>query len=395
MDFDFLDRQFYKSSLDAIKSFQQHLENSEPPDKELEALCSNIKSYGHCDQLENDFQIGAVDGSGEFPVFQQDDIFIYLVNSAARLYKTETDRQHKLSRVLIDDEDFRRFLIIPGNAKSMRDEYKGYLKSLTGKTLQQVVDESDYVEVYSRFGKNITTKNVRWDKLTLPHASQISSHQYQILSMAEIGTALRLLDANPKYVLIDSSFVYFLLGNTLFLPEILKRYLKSKGLEKNICLIALSKTHNVPNGDLISRKARELGFKDHWYLRLPSRELDEKTPDFLEGREVPPKLCVSYLFKFHSTTFPLRVDLDARWWIQNINSDVEAEKNLFRDLDYCCHDVRSYGYPYPIHAAHRSASLTKGERKAIRDILKKHAMKEGLIRDPFERDGEDLHMGGI
>ena len=395
MNYDFLDPAFMESSRKAVQTFQIYLEQVEPPPRELDELCTRLRTYGHCDSLASDFLVGAVDGSGDFPVFQQDDIFVYLVTSAALLYQTQTDRQHKLSRVLVEGEHLKHFVVLPGNPKLLRQEYKNYINFLAGTSLQNLVVESDYLEVYGRFGKKISSSHVRWDKLAIPHASQVASHQYQIRSLAELATVLRFLHSKPKYVLIDTSFVYFLLGNTLFLPEIMKRYIKARALEQGTGLIALSKSHNVPNGDLIGRKAKELGFTDHWYLRLPSKELGEELPSFLHEREIPPKLCVSYLFKFHGTTFPMRIDLDFRWWHQAIGENEEAEKAFFRELDYTCHDVRSYGYPYPMYAAHRRASLTKGERKSIREILVRHAMHEGLIREPFERAGEDLHMGGM
>lgn len=395
MDFDFLDGQFLESSLQAIKTFQNYLEEAEPPNRELDELCDRIRSYGHCDALDEDFVIGAVDGSGEFPILQQDDIFVYLVTSAALLYQTQTERQHKLSRVLVEGEHLRHFLVIPGNQKLLREEYKNYLHRLTGTSLQQLVANSDYLEVYSRFGKTLQPNRVRWDRINLPHASQVASHQYQIRSLAELGMVLPLLHGHPKYVLIDTSFVYFLLGGSLFLPEIVKRYIKTRALEGGTGLVALSKSHNVPSGDLIGRKARDQGFADHWYLRLPCTELGEPLPTFLEGREIPPKLCVSYLFKFHKATFPMRLDVDAGWWRQVIDGSETAERRFFRDLDFSCHDVRCYGYPYPMYAAHRRASLTKRERRSIREILVRYAMKEGLIRDPFERAPEDVHMGGL
>jgi hypothetical protein len=395
MNFDFLDRQFFEASLEAVKNFQQHLEDAEPPDRELNRLCEGICSYGHCDQLDENFLIGAVDGSGDYPVFQQDDIFIYLVTSSAQLYQTDTNRQHKLSRFLIDNEYLRHYLVLPGNPEGLYKEYQKYFRFLTGKSLQQVLENSDYIEVYSSFGKKVTPEQISWDNLSIPHASQVSTQQYLIRTMAELAKAIHVLNTKPKYVLIDTSFVYFLLGEAFYLPEILKRYLKVLGLRQNTGLIALSKSHNIPSGDLLARKANEIGYKDHWYLRLPSSDLEESVPGFLEGREIPPKLCVSYLFKFHGTMFPMRIDVDVNWWIKNINNDQTTEKAFFRDLDYCCHDVRCYGYPYPLYAAHRSASLTKRERRTIRDILRKFAMKEGLIRDPFDRTGEDVHMGGV
>ena len=116
---------------------------------------------------------------------------------------------------------------------------------------------------------------------------------------------------------------------------------------------------------------------------------------FLREKEVPPKLGVSYLFKFHGTSFPMRIDLDHLWWRRNIDFNIESEKQFFSELDFTCHEVRSYGYPYPLHAAHRTASLTKQERRAIKDILLQNAKSEGALRGAFLSDPETVHMEGI
>jgi hypothetical protein len=187
-----------------------------------------------------------------------------------------------------------------------------------------------------------------------------------------------------------------MLGEAIFVPELLKRYLITKANAQGTGVVALCKSHNIPNGDLIGRHAKdEMGFKDHWYLRLPSEALGESVPMFLEGREIPPKLSVSYLFKFHATTFPLRLDVDASWWKSAIGGDAMRERRFFADLDFTCHEVRSYGYPYPMHAAHRAASLTRQERKALKDILLQHAQREGLMRGAVATDPEQLHMAGL
>ena len=135
--------------------------------------------------------------------------------------------------------------------------------------------------------------------------------------------------------------------------------------------------------------------KDHWFLRLPSEALGEERPAFLRDREVPPKLGLSYLFKFHEMSFPMRLDVDAAWWREHIGGDIDREKRLFEDLDYTCHDVRSYGYPYPLQSAHRKSSLTRKERRAIRDILMQFASKEGILRGAFMRSQEDIHQAGV
>ena len=161
-------------------------------------------------------------------------------------------------------------------------------------------------------------------------------------------------------------------------------------------VFGLCKSHGIPNGDLLGRWAAErFDAKDHWFLRLPSEALGEQSPTFLQDREVPPKLGISYLFKFHEMSFPMRLDMDAGWWREHIHGDVAREKRLFQELDYTCHDVRSYGYPYPLHSAHRKASLTKKERRALKDILFQFASKEGILRGAFMRDQEEIHQAGV
>ena len=91
----------------------------------------------------------------------------------------------------------------------------------------------------------------------------------------------------------------------------------------------------------------------------------------------------------------MRLDVDAGWWRKHINGNKDNERRLFEELDYTCHDVRSYGYPYPLHSAHRHSSLTRQERKAVRDILLQQARKEGILRGAFMRTQEDIHQTGV
>ena len=72
MDFDFLDRSLIDASRDAIQRFKSAIEGSKPSDKELELLGQAIRPYDHARTLPADFRISAVDGSGEYPVLQQD-----------------------------------------------------------------------------------------------------------------------------------------------------------------------------------------------------------------------------------------------------------------------------------------------------------------------------------
>ncbi len=396
MDFDFLDRSFLESARLAISDFRDAVEKSQPPEADLEALCAGIHPYRHAKNLQEDFLVAGIDGSGEYPILQQDDVFVHFITSAGACYQTQTDRQHKLATSPVPNSLFKTFVVLRDDKKSLVAGYTRYLDQLVGLSLSDLVAGSDYCEQFSAFGKAIGPGDVTWGNMALSKASQIATHAYQLRSLAELGMAIRLLSKKPKHLLLDTTLVYFLLGETPYLPELLKRYLVCQANRQGTCIAALSKSHNIPNGDLIGRWAREkFGHKDHWHLRLPAGSLGEPQLPFLREKEVPPKLCVSYLFKFHATSFPMRVDLDAAWWKQNIGGDPAAEGRFFEELDYTCHDVRSYGYPYPLHAAHRSASLTKKEKKSIRDILLQNAQSEGLLRGAFLRNPEDVHREGV
>ena len=80
----------------------------------------------------------------------------------------------------------------------------------------------------------------------------------------------------------------------------------------------------------------------------------------------------------------MRIDVDAAWWRETIGGDEAREQQLFADLDFTCHEVRSYGYPYPMHAAHRSSALSRKERKMLKDLLMQHAQREGVGPGAFQ-----------
>ena len=396
MDFDFLDHSMLNASREAILQFKSAIEGAKPTDKEVKSLADRIRPYRHTTTLDQEFRIGAVDGSGEFPILQQDDVFVHFATAAGVTYDTQSARQSKMAAVGGLGPLLKRFVTLQDQPQKIANAYEIFLDALIGKSLKDLVEASDYCAAYSRFGKSLKPSQVAWNKVTLSHASQIASHAYLLRSMAELGMAVRLLEFQPKYLLLDTSLVYFLLGETLFLPELLKRYLITKANEQNTGIVALCKSHNIPNGDFIGRLARDKhGLKSHWFLRLPSEALGDAPLSFLKDREIPPKLSVSYLFKFEATSFPMRVDVDAAWWSAHLAGDEAKEKQFFEDMDFTCHEVRSYGYPYPMHAAHRRASLTKQERKAARDLLLQYAQQEGLLRGAFLEDPESVHMTGI
>ena len=397
MDFDFLSHDFVRSAESAVSAFRTAIEEAEPPEAELESLCERITSFEHCKDLREDFVVAGVDGSGEFPVIHQDDIFMHFAVSAGAIFETCTQRQHKLSVRNLSGSTYTGLVNLRDFKNGVRTSYKAYLYELLKLDLSELRDQSDYCKVYSsQINGTLHPGAVTWEEAKFSNSSQIATHAYMIRSMAELAMGIRCLAVKPKYLLLDTSLVYFLLGEIIYLPEIMKRHLICQANAQNTAVIGLCKSHGIPNGDLLGRWATErFGAKDHWFLRLPAKALGETSPSFLIDREVPPKLGISYLFKFHEMSFPMRIDMDAGWWRENINGDIEKEKNLFQELDYTCHDVRSYGYPYPLHSAHRKASLTRKERRALRDIIFQFASKEGILRGAFMRDQEEIHQEGI
>jgi hypothetical protein len=398
MDYDFLNRRFLQQARTAVQGFREAVEASTPADEDVSAILGWVRSYEHTTRLDEEFVIGAVDGSGEYPLVQQDDVFMHLMSAARTCYQTASGRQHKLSAFNEGNELFTAFVNLQDEIKAIRLSYQGLIDDLTGLNLKSLVAGSDYVDVFKQFGRGkISVGSVTWPNVALARASQVATHGYLIRSIGELGMGIRLLAQRPKYLILDTTLGYFLLGESIYLPEMMKRYLITQARETATCVMGLSKSHNIPNGDLIGRLAKEkLGLTEHWYLRLPSPGLGEEPWNFLNDREVPPKLGITYLFKFHSTSFPMRLDLDAGWWRDNIGGDEEKERRLFQDLDFTCHDVRSYGYPYPLQAAHRRSALTKQERRAAKDIILRHAQDEGILRGAFmgERDAEGVHMQG-
>jgi hypothetical protein len=398
MDFDFLNRRFLQTARTAVQGFRQAVEASTPAETDVETILERVRPYQHTTRLDEEFVIGAIDGSGEYPLIQQDDVFMHFLSAARTCYATASGRQHKMSACGDGNELFATLVNLQDDIKAIRQTYQSLIQELIGLDLKALVSGSDYVDVFQQFGRGkITTSSVTWPNVALARASQVATHGYLIRSIGEIGMGIRLLEQKPKYLLLDTTLGYFLLGESIYLPELLKRYLITQAKESGTCVLGLSKSHNIPNGDLIGRLVKEkLEHTEHWYLRLPSPDFGEKPWKFLSDREVPPKLGVTYLFKFHSTSFPMRLDVDAGWWRKHIGGDEAKERRLFQDLDFTCHDVRSYGYPYPLQAAHRRSALTKQERKAVKDIVLQNAQSEGMLRGAFlgERDAEGVHMQG-
>lgn len=176
----------------------------------------------------------------------------------------------------------------------------------------------------------------------------------------------------------------FFWGKTIYLPELLKRYLVCRANAQGTGIISIRKSLGILHEDLLVQSfSTRFDIKDHWFLRLPSVALGEEIPGIWKNDLSFSEQSIPYLAKFHSAGFPMRVDIESAWWRTHIDGEKSSEKRLFEDLDFLCHDMRSYGYPYPLHSAHRKSRLTPKQIRNVRNRLYQVSGREGVLREAF------------
>ena len=369
--------------------------NDTPTLDEIAKLEDNVQVFEHCAIPDHSFLIGGADGSGDFPCVSYGDSVVYLVTAMARLYDSSPSG---LKERDVSSNDIVDFLWLPEDKEKAKDQYLKFFSQLIGESLTTICQDSDYYQLSKAHGGGAPSPVDLIDTLILPPAHESNNIGIQLLNTAEAGALIRLmrtLDVSsvkeaPIYLLEDSTMALPLAPSqsSLFF-EIAKRYACKIGRDKGIIYLTISKSSNMPHMDLIEdmiKKKAPTG--EHWFLRMPIKQIGESRPDFLGTRSIPPIGAVTYLFKFHRTTQPMRLDMDFDYWKSNIWSDNKdlmssREKQIFRDLDFASHDQRCYGYPYPIKACHDMVSLTADERVVLRMQIIDEAVKSGLKRKNF------------
>jgi hypothetical protein len=209
---------------------------------------------------------------------------------------------------------------------------------------------------------------------------------------------LRLLQAQPElnYILVKGTLSLPFVGRpeeSLFYEHV-KRLCCVEARAHNIGLFTLSKSSGFPALESVEEIARaklssEKGkVAEHWYLRVPIRELDGWQLPFAKAARLPPPGAITYLVRFHHTIPVLRLDIDRDFWFERIRGSSEAETRanehrIFEHLDYASHDQRYYGYPYPLKAAHDRILRTQAMRLALRKRIIDAAARSGLKRSLF------------
>ncbi len=393
------DIHFRKDVVDKIKDVVSDIHTWNIKDTrskdEIDALKDRIIAFDHCVRPDRPFYIGGADGSGDFPCVAYGDSVVYLVTATTKLYAA-MDRI--LSEVFIPDNSHVEFLWLPEDKSKGAQCYKDTFAQLLGESIEDICQESDYYDLTRGKGKSVPSPIDLADNLILPPAHDANNIGIQLLSTAESGALVRMMkqldairaEGAPIYLLEDTTLALPMASskNTLFF-EIAKRFACTTARKKGISYMALSKSHNMPHMDLIEDVVlQKVPTGEHWFMRVPATSLGEEKPEFLGSRTIPPIGAVSYIFKFHKTTQPMRLDIDLQFWNENIYSpdnetQLQREIQLFRDLDFASHDQRCYGYPYPIKACHDAASMTPDERVSMRKQFIDEAVKAGLKRKNF------------
>lgn len=384
--------------LEAVTQKMRDWENLQRMDSlQTSEVRHHIQPFTHTTQA-SDLVVGAIDGSGEYPLLTYSDAFIYLTLAHGVVYKAES--KHGLREVDLFDP-VMHLAWIPEDKNQGPIALEEALEALAGMSLREVIGMSDYRDLKAQEGGGKQSVDELYKGLVRPHASDSGNLAIQLRTTGELGAALKLIrsDQAPRIVLVDTTSSLPLVGSSSSLfYEHLKRLCAVEALERSIGFMALSKSHGMPGMEQLETLAREVlgspGVAEHWYLRVPVPDEDGWELPLAEGRRVPPPGAVSYLVRFHRSIPVMRLDLDRAYWQRHIQGDTPQqtlanEQQLFGALDYMSHDQRSYGYPYPLKAAHDRASLTQEERVALRKQVIDQAVAAGLRPNLF-RDAAQL-----
>jgi hypothetical protein len=340
------------------------------------------------------FRMAGVDGSGDYPSFSYADSFVYVATASGTVFRTDVLRGLVEEQVLVEPN--LDVIWLPAGHEKAKEQWLKTFETLSGIPPRQVIEESDYRVLKRNASRGSDHVDVLMEGLVLPQASETTNCGIQLRTTAEWGTALRLIESYPpcRYVLMDTtmSLPFIKTKDNSLYYEHLKRLCCVRARERGIALFTISKSHGLPSIELLEGLACDrLGVDrkrtaEHWFLRLPIESVDDwDIKAIIEDRQIPPVGSIIYLFRLHRNTPVMRLDIDRAWWEERIQGNPDEEQKIFSELDYCGHDQRAYGYPFPIKACHDRTRLSNAERlvmkKQIIDAAVAQGMKRSLFRD--------------
>ena len=386
-----------------VRELAQRMSNwdASPPIEanERTRLLDSIQFFEH-NKRPRQFSLAGVDGSGDFPAISYADSFVYVTVAHATLYQTAPGP--RLNEIQPSFAPLIELTWIPEDEVPRRAAWDEAFELLAGRPIAEVIESSDYRTLHTQItGGNPSTAN-QVEELIRPHAFDSGNISIQLRTLGELGSALRAIETcdSLDYCLVDTTMSLPMVGkkNVALFYEHVKRLCCVQAIHKQIGFFAVSKSHGLPSIVELELLAKEKssadGIAEHWYLRIPSEELDGWKPDFFRSRPLPPVGAVTYLFRLHKNVPVMRLDMDANYWNQhvrgsNTESTIENECRIFTDLDFASHEQRAYGYPYPLKSGHDRASMTEAERVALRKQIIDAAVEAGMNRSIF-RDASVL-----
>jgi hypothetical protein len=252
-------------------------------------------------------------------------------------------------------------------------------------------------EVLQTYGKN----KVR-DFLVIPPTylpNRVADH---LRGVAETSMGKLALgsDIPLKYLIYDTTLT-LLLGSIDY-PVLMSSYLLRGtcriAREQGTVVLGVSKTHTLPAGDKIARLARDIfGEDSHWFMRIPGEKDPRGKLRFTENRKIPPKLAVTYLFRFSDAMPVFRVDMDRLWWEEEIMDDpdgqIENEVKLFKEIEFISRNARWYGYPCPPAFAHVLSSVTHEERLMLEAKAIEIGKSSGFLEESLMNARRRIGLG--
>jgi len=375
--------------------------DASPPIDEPERLrlLDRIQFFEH-NNSPREFSLAGVDGSGDFPAISYADSFVYVTVAHATIYQTALGP--KLREIQPSFSPLIELTWIPEDEVPRREAWDEAFEALAGRPIADVITESDYQQLHTQITGASPSVISQVEELLRPHAFDSGNISIQLRTLGELGSALRAVQTckSLDYCLVDTTMSLPMVAKrkaALFYEHV-KRLCCVEALKNQTGFFAVSKSHGLPSIRELEQLAREKNDTDsiaeHWYLRIPSDDLDGWKSNFLRNRPLPPVGAVSYLFRFHKNVPVMRLDMDLAYWnqyIRGIDDDatIENECRVFTDLDFASHEQRAYGYPYPLKAGHDRASMTKAERVALRKQIIDAAVEAGMSRSVF-RDASVL-----
>jgi hypothetical protein len=393
MRFDIHVRQNARDRLADVSARMAAWDQNQPTSPDLHRnLVEAIEPFEHTTSGPG-LYVGGVDGSGDFPAVTYADSFVYTSVASATLY--QSDSVHGLKEVDRGLQPLVEFTWLTTSELQRTASMLESFERLVGRSVDDVLAGSDYSDL-RRAGR--TGLAALGGGLIVPPAHDAGNVGIQLRTTAELAAALRLIESVPEGALV-------LTDGTMSLPfvqrdkeslffEHLRRFCCVRARAGGVYFAALSKSHGLPSSVRIDEAAREkLGVPEpeHWYLRVPNSTRDGWSLWPSDGPRVPPVGSVSFLLRLHRSTPIMRLDVDERFWKERIaaGSELTEARRFLGLLDYASHDQRSYGYPYPIKAAHDRGSLTEQERTTLRQQIVEAAVHAGMRRASF-RDPSQL-----